>query len=463
MATKSTAIILAAGKGKRMKSDKPKVLHSVGGKELVLFATDLARDIKADKQILVVGSGADKVKSLVREKRPDCKIDFALQKEQHGTGHAVKCALEQVKIPNGPVVVLCGDTPLVEKSSVQKLIKTHNQTKAKVTVMTALLEDPTGYGRMVRDDNDNICAIVEEKDANLEQKLIPEINLAVYVFDGKFLKDNISRIKNNNKQKEFYLPDLVQIALEQNLKVSSFLANSYEGMGTNSQEQLHEVNELFYYLQMEGFIAQGVKIKGEQVFIDADIQIGTGTVIESPCYIKGQSQIGKNVTIEMGATIKSSQIKDGSYLKSHCYLDEAVVEKNCQIGPFAHLRPESVLKDNAKVGNFVETKKSVIGKGSKVNHLSYIGDATVGKNVNIGAGTITCNYDGRNKLPTTIEDNVFIGSDTQLVAPVRVKKGAFIAAGTTVTKDVDQYSLVISRTPQKIRKNWVKLKMKSKK
>lgn len=449
-------IILAAGHGTRMKSRLPKVFHLMGGKTLIEHVTSLARPIKSKKMILVVPQQHDHFKKTFGSKSG---VHFAIQKRQLGTGHALQTGLSGVNGAQGTVLVLNSDIPLVRGESLKKLLCLHQSGQNAVSFLTALVLDPGSFGRITRHRDGRVSGIVEVKDASEEQKKINEINVGNYCFDLAFLKKSMHQLKSHNKQGEFYLTDLVAMAVEEGLSVQTHeVQDVRESLGVNTQSDLKIVNEAFYVRQQEKFMTDGVSIIGDGVFIDADVKIASGTRIESPCYLKGNTQIGEDVKIETGCVIHSSRVGSGVRLKAHSYLDEAVVAKDCQIGPFAHLRPGTVLMTGAKIGNFVETKKTRLGEGSKISHLSYVGDAVVGKKTNIGAGTITCNYDGFKKFKTVLGDGVFIGSDTQLVAPVKVGSGAFVAAGTTVTQDVSADSLAISRSPQKEIKGWARKK-----
>ena len=452
------SIILAAGLGKRMKSKLPKVLHHVGGITLLEHAMRLALQIKSKGVFIVVPKNHQDFHACL-EAMPSQKnkFRFVVQTQQLGTGHAVKCALDHIKDKEADLVILNADMPLIEGKSIRGFYSAYKRAKAKVSVLTAVVEKPFGFGRIIRDKKDSLLEIVEEKDATSTERKIREVSSGSYVYDLKFLKKFIGKMKIQNKQKEYYLPDLVKIARKAGYKATaSIMNNAYEAMGISSQEDLNRVNRFFYKLQCEKYAREGVRILGEDVFIDAGVKIGRGTSLEAPCFVKGNTKIAGGVVIETGAVIKSSQIAKSALIKAHCYIDQSKVGELCQVGPFAHLRPLAKLEAKAKAGNFVEVKKSTIGQGSKVNHLTYIGDAKIGKAVNVGAGTITCNYDGKNKFKTVLEDGVFIGSNTELVAPVKIGKNAVVGAGTTVTKDVKSNSLVISRVYQKEVQNWAK-------
>lgn len=459
-----TTIILAAGQGKRMKSALPKILHPLAGRPLLIFALELARHLKSRQTVLVVPKKYSDFQNAVLQKYgKNFTVSYAVQEPRLGTGHAVKCAFDQILTRSGTVLVLNADMPLIQPNSLKKLFQIHQKQNTAISFLSCCQENPFGSGRVRRDENGKITKIIEERDATPDEKKISEVNLGVYFFDLDFLRSAIESLKSKNNQKEYYLTDLIEIAANQNLNVQSHcLGNEWEGFGINSQQDLWDVTQVFFDWQKEKFYQKGVSLLGQDIFIEADVKIGAGTVIEAPCYLKGGTQIGRHVVIESGNVIQSSKLADRVHVKAHCYIDHSELAKDVQVGPFAHLRPETYLATGVKIGNFVELKKSKLGQGSKANHLSYIGDAFVGRHVNIGAGTITCNYDGRKKNKTVIGDGVFIGSDTQLVAPVRIGKGAYVGAGTTVTKNVAAQSLALSRVPQQEILGWARKRKKGK-
>ncbi len=441
-----TVIILAAGLGKRMRSAKLKVLHKVGGLTLIEHSVRLAIKLKPQNIVVVIPPNDESIPKVFKNfKAHTTKLSFAVQPKALGTGHALRCGLDGLGKLTSPVVVLNADMPLVSLTSVKKLLTLQKNKKCAVSLLSVLTDPIKGFGRIVRDDDSNVTGIVEERDATAVQKKITEFNVGIYAFDGKFLSANITKLQNKNKQREYYLTDLVALAKKAKLCVCAVAAtDNEESLGVNSQADLQRLNAVFYRLQRDKMMEDGVTLLGCAVFADADVRVKAGVTIESPCYLKGNTCVA-----------------NGTHIKAFSYLDDAQVGCDCQIGPFAHLRPGTVLKTGAKVGNFVETKKTTLGEYSKANHLTYLGDAEIGNGVNIGAGTITCNYDGVNKFKTILEDGVFIGSDTQLVAPVTIGKGAFVGAGTTITKDVAAGSLAVSRTPQKEIPGWA-LRRKSK-
>lgn len=447
------AIILAAGAGTRMKSALPKVAHEILGKAMANYVIDEVLRAGIEDIVLVTGYGRD----IVEGKLGKREVTIALQEKQRGTGDAVRAAIKAVRRSKKNVLVLCGDAPLIRAATLKRLVRLHRREGATVTVLTGVLEDPSGYGRVVREPSGAIGRIVEEKDGSRDEKAINEVNSGSYVFNAKFLFENIEALVPDNVQREYYLTDLVYRAFFTGEKVSGYLApDSDEIVGINSREELAFASGVLALRVAESLMKRGVTIEDPyNCYIGPDVKIGPDTVIEPGCVIRGMTKIGRNVRVGTGAYIEESDIKQAAEILPYCVVVQAVVGKGARVGPFAHLRPETVLLDDARVGNFVEVKKSRIGKGSKANHLAYVGDSTVGTNVNIGAGTITCNYDGINKHETIIGDGVFVGSDTQFVAPVKIGKGAVIGAGATVTDDVPPFALALSRAKQQNIGNWV--------
>jgi len=454
---KFTTIILAAGKGTRMKSDLPKVLHPVCGRPMIHFPIQVAEDAGASEIITVIGHGAESVK----DELSDLKVSFVTQEKQLGTGHAVIVCRDAVSDRSLPIVILCGDVPLLRESTLEGLVRSHKAEKNSVTVLTACVDDPGGYGRIIK-DGDEILRIVEEKDASAEEKSVREINSGIYCVDGDFLFEALDRVGNSNAQGEYYLTDIIKIGREMGRRVGwSTINDSLEIMGINSRRDLAIAEKAMGKRVMDGLMDSGVTIKDpDNTYMDIDVSIGAGSVVYPQVSLGPGCRVGKGCTIETGSVIKNSAVADRAHIKPYCVIDGADLGEDTTIGPFAHLRPGTVLKSAAKAGNFVEIKKATIGEGSKVNHLSYIGDADVGSGVNVGAGTITCNYDGKNKFQTVIEDGVFIGSGTNLVAPLRIGSGSTIGAGSTITKDVPPEALSLTRPEQKILPDWTKKKNK---
>lgn len=447
---KTAVIILAAGKGTRMKSEKAKVLHEIAGVPMLSYVLDAAKETGADKTVVVVGHQADKV----MERFDGKDLIFAEQKEQLGTGHAVMQAEKALKGFKGDVLILSGDVPLITSETIKGLMKVHRDEKATLTILTAEPETPHGYGRIIKDSRGNVKKIVEQKDATEKEKEVREINTGIYCVDSPFLFKALKGIKPQNVQKEFYLTDIVAIAVKGKEAVSTSKVREFEEvMGINSRIELAEAECAIRIRTVQGLMASGVTLVDPyNTYIAPSVRIGRDTVVYPGVMLEGNTTIGSDCVIGLGSIVSDSTIGNGVKIKPYSIIEESEVREGAYIGPVAHLRPASLIDKNAHIGNFVEVKKSTIGEGSKANHLTYIGDSTIGKGVNIGAGTITCNYDGVKKYQTIIEDNVFVGSDTQFIAPVRIGKGSLIGAGTTVTRDVPEDSLVLSRVRQETRK-----------
>jgi len=447
------SIVLAAGKGTRMKSDLIKVLHPVAGLPMIAWTVAAARETGSDPIVLVIGHQANAVQGTFRG-APD--IRCAMQEEQLGTGHAVASALDALSGFRGTVLILCGDTPLLGSETLKSLLAFHQGNQAAITVLTAVMDDPYGYGRVVRDDSGRVTRIVEQKDAGPEEQEIREINSGIYCMDSDFLFGNIRGIGNNNAQGEYYLTDLLSIAVSKGLTCLALpTADAEEIMGINDRVQIAEAGRILRRRINRGHMLNGVTlIDPETTYIDAGVTIGADTTIHPGCRIGGGSTIGIGCEIENNVSIFGCRIGSDCHIKAASVLEDSELCEDVSIGPMAHLRPGTMLGKKVKIGNFVETKKIVMGEGSKASHLTYLGDAEIGRNVNIGCGTITCNYDGVNKHRTVIADDVFIGSDVQLVAPVKVGRNSLVAAGTTVTIDVPPDSLALSRVPQVNKDGW---------
>ena len=447
------AVILAAGKGTRMKSGLVKVLHPAAGRPMIRWAVDAARDAGAAPVVLVVGHQSDAVRSLYSDV---ADIRCALQEEQLGTGHAVACARGELAGFSGTILILCGDTPLLRSETLQGLIAFHREKGAALTVLTAVMDNPHGYGRVVRDSDGRVLRIVEQKDATQDEQAVCEINSGIYCMEASFLFANIDSVSSDNAQQEFYLTDLVSMAVKQGLTcLGSCTDDAEEIMGVNDRAQLAEAARILRRRINRNLMCAGVSlVDPDHCYIDHGVRIGPDTVIHPNCTISGATVIGSCCTIENGVSIDSCTIGDNCHIKAGSVLEGSVLHTDVSVGPMAHLRPGTLLNDHVKIGNFVETKKIVMGEGSKASHLTYLGDAEIGNNVNIGCGTITCNYDGVNKHRTVIGDDVFIGSDVQLVAPVSVGRNSLVAAGTTVTVEVPPDSLAISRVPQVNKEGW---------
>jgi bifunctional UDP-N-acetylglucosamine pyrophosphorylase/glucosamine-1-phosphate N-acetyltransferase len=447
------AIVLAAGKGTRMKSHLPKVLHRLGGRYMVEYVINGLKELGVEDFIAVIGHEAEMVKKALGE-----GITYALQEEQLGTGHAVMTALPYIKEKKGHVLVVCGDTPLIQPETFKKLWDYHLKEEANCTILSTLLPDPAGYGRIVK-EGDRVIKIVEQKDASPEELALNEINSGTYIFDLENLREAISELTPNNAQGEYYLTDVISIFVNRGLKVNALIAEDYrEIMGINSRSQLAQAERILRERKIARLMDEGVTIiDPASTFIEQDVTIGRDTVIEPFTFLRGKTVIGSECIIGPEADIKDSSLGDGVRV-NRTVMVEATIGDECNIGPFAYLRPGATLRNNVKIGDFVEIKKSIIGEHSKVPHLTYVGDAEVGKNVNIGCGTITCNYDGKHKYRTVIKDRAFIGSNTNLVAPVEVGEGVIVGAGSTITKDVPSGDLAIARGKQVNLPGWAEKK-----
>jgi len=449
-------IILAAGLGTRMKSKTIKILHRAAGRPIIDYVLDLAAELSPNPPVMVIGYQRDEVQKAVGD-----RARFAIQDEQLGTGHAVLQAAPHVA-SNGNVLILSGDVPLTRRETLQRLLDEHARAGNALTLLTMRPPDPGMYGRIVRDAGGAVTRIVEAKDASEDEKRIGEVNAGIYVFGGEHLFDHLRSLSNRNSQGEYYLTDLLSVLREKGQNVGAVVVDDpVEALGVNSRADLAQVDSEIQRRVIEKLMRDGVTFRNPStVVIDSMVTIGADTVVYPFATIEGFSRIGSDCVIEPGVHLTNVRIGDNVHIKTGTVAEDAIVEDDASIGPYAHLRPGTKLGRHVKVGNFVETKKAVFGEGAKASHLSYIGDAEIGADVNIGAGTITCNYDGVRKNKTILEDGVFIGSDTQLVAPVRVGRGAYVGAGSTITKDVPAEALALSRTPQKIIEGWATRKKK---
>lgn len=445
------AIILAAGQGTRMKSKLYKVLHPVCGKPMVEHVIDHIGSLEVERVVTVVYYGAELVKETLGD-----KSEYVLQAEQLGTAHAVQQAEPILGSLEGTTLVVCGDTPLIRPETMQALFAHHEANHAKATILTAVAENPTGYGRIIRDAAGQVAQIVEQKDASAEQQLVKEINTGTYCFDNKALFAALKQVKNDNAQGEYYLPDVIEILQKQGEVVAAYVTENFdETLGVNDRFALSQAEELMRARINERHMRNGVTIiNPATTHISADAVIGSDSVLLPGVIIEGQTVIGEDCKIGPNSHIVNSQIGNNTTIHSSVVLDSQVGNETA-VGPFAHLRPQSTLGDHVKIGNFVEVKKSKLGDDTKVSHLSYIGDAEIGSNVNIGCGSITVNYDGKNKFKTTIEDDVFVGCNSNLVALMTLKKGSFIAAGSTITKEVPEDALAIGRARQENKLGYV--------
>ncbi|MGB4504237.1 MAG: bifunctional UDP-N-acetylglucosamine diphosphorylase/glucosamine-1-phosphate N-acetyltransferase GlmU [Syntrophaceticus sp.] len=440
------AVILAAGQGKRMRSDIPKVLHCVAGAPLVCHVLDAVEAAGITEIVVVIGQGAE----MVRETLSDKDYTFAVQEKQLGTGDAVLKALPYLSGECQEVLVVCGDTPLLRSETLEKLVRSRRDTGSSAAVLTSIFDDPKGYGRVIRTEDNMVEAIVEESDATIEQKRIQEINTGSYAFAREALEATIHHIQPDNKQGEYYLTDCIHLLRKAGQPVTAVVASTAETAGINTRRQLAEAERILRERECLRLMDEGVTIYDPSTtYIDKGVQVGQDTVIYPFTFLEGKTIVGKGCVLGPGTRLCSAVLGNGVSIQ-YSVVVESTIGDQCQIGPYAYLRPGNILADQVKVGDFVELKKTSVGSGSKIPHLSYIGDTIMGARVNIGAGTITCNYDGSHKHKTCIEDGAFIGSNTNLVAPVSVGKDAMIGAGSTITKDVPPASLAVERSKQTV-------------
>ena len=444
---------MAAGKGTRMKSGAAKVLHATAGFPLIEHVLRSVDPLKPASTVVIVGHMAEQVRLALGGRG---NVAFALHKPQLGTGHAVLQSEPFLAGKTGSMLLLSGDVPLMRTETLWALVNHHRSANAAATVLTADFEEPAGYGRIVRTDG-AISAIVEHKDASPEERQIREINSGVYAFDLEPLFPALKQIGSANAQGEYYLPDLVRIFRGRGLPVETLqVRDAAEILGVNSRKELADTAATLRDRKNDELMAAGVTIIDPRTtWIQPDVVIGADTIIHPGVYLEGRTVIGTNCVINAGVRIVDSTLGDDVVINNFCVVRQSRIENGAQVGPFAQIRPDSVVGEGAHIGNFVELKKTTLGKGSKANHLAYLGDATIGEKVNVGAGTITCNYDGVNKNPTIIEDGAFIGSDSQLIAPVRVGKNAYVAAGSSITEDVPADSLAIARGKQVNKPGWI--------
>lgn len=445
-----TSVILAAGMGTRMKSKMPKVLHKVCGKPLSKWVIDASKAAGADKVCAIVGHKAETVKEVLGD-----VCEFALQAEQKGTGHAVMQAIDIIKNSKGEVVILNGDTPLITAETINKAIEYHKNNGNQATVITAILDDATGYGRIVRDNDGSVLKIVEQKDASEEEKKINEVNSGMYVFDAQSLVYALDKITPNNAQGEYYLTDTLEILLSAGKKIGGYaISDNDEIRGINDRVQLNEAENIMQKRINEYHMRNGVTMRNpESVYIEDGVEIGNDTEICQNVTIKSGTKIGSDCVIGSGSMLDRAVIHDGVDVLSSVIL-ESEVDEGTHVGPFAYIRPNCHVGKEVKVGDFVELKNSNIDDGTKISHLTYIGDSDVGKRVNFGCGTVTCNYDGKKKYRTTIGDDCFVGCNTNFVSPINVGDGVYIAAGSTITEDIPENSLSIARARQVNKEGW---------
>lgn len=443
------AVILAAGQGTRMKSKLYKVMHPVMGKPMVGHVVDQAQIVGMDQIVTVSGVGAETVQDYLGDKSA-----YVLQEEQLGTAHAVKQASSVLKDKEGTTLVICGDTPLLTAETLEGLIEFHEKEQAKATVLTAYAENPFGYGRVIRTE-EGVTKIVEQKDATDEEAKVKEINTGTYCFDNKALFEALEMVKNENVQGEYYLPDVIEILKKQDELVEAYqLANMDEALGVNDRVALAQANKVMKERINEKHMRNGVSIiDPSNTYIESDVQIGQDTTIEPGVYLKGETMIGEEAFIGAHSVIVDSTVGDRVNVTSSM-LEESIMGNDSDIGPNSHLRPQTVLEESVHIGNFVEIKKATVGKNTKIGHLTYVGDAELGENINVGCGTIFVNYDGKQKHKVIVGDNSFIGCNANLIAPVTVEKNAYIAAGSTITHTVPENSLAIARARQTIKESY---------
>lgn len=448
-----SVIILAAGAGTRMRSSKPKVLHKLAGLPMVEHVFNTSKTLGARQVQVVYGHGGD----LLKQECSHFDVEWALQAEQLGTAHAVQQASPKIKAED-VALILYGDVPLTKAETLQTLV--NNVSGNNISLLTVKLSDPTGYGRIVRDNKGSVISIVEHKDASDEIKKITEVNTGILAVNAAYLDACLNKIDNKNAQGEFYLTDIIALAVNDgNEVVTTQVEHSYEVEGVNDRKQLARLERIFQQGIADALLADGIGLADpKRLDVRGSLTVGSDSFIDVNCVFEGEVTIGENVTIAPGCVISDSTIASHCIIKPYSVIEKAIIDQKVEVGPFARIRPGTHLKENSRVGNFVEIKNTELGINSKASHLSYLGDSEIGQEVNIGAGTITCNYDGANKFKTIIQDGAFIGSDTQLVAPVTVGKNATVAAGSTITKDVDEDALALSRTPQKSIKGWLRPK-----
>jgi bifunctional UDP-N-acetylglucosamine pyrophosphorylase/glucosamine-1-phosphate N-acetyltransferase len=451
-------VILAAGKGTRMKSALPKVLHRVGGVPMIDHVIATAKRLQPRSITVVIGHQGEALKSALSVHQG---LTFVVQEPQLGTGHALLTAESALRHASGTVILLSGDVPLLTVNTLQALLSRHSSTGAAVTVLTTVVNDPTGYGRIVR-SGEKIARIVEHRDATEEERRIAEVNSGIYAFAIEGLFDGLREIATDNAQGEYYLPDVIALCRGRGRVVETLIATDVDQLrGINSRVELAATSRIVRERKNTELMAAGVTIDDPQTtYVDPDVTIGPDTIIHPSVSLEGRTTIGAGCEIHSGVRIVDSRIGDRVVVHNHCVINDSSLETDSAVGPFAHLRGGAVVSEQARVGNFVELKKTTLGPGSKAMHLAYLGDAQIGAKVNVGAGTITCNYDGVNKNQTTIEDGAFIGSDSQLIAPVTIGKGAYVGSGTTVRENVPPGALAVSAGKQRNLDGWVDKKRK---
>jgi bifunctional UDP-N-acetylglucosamine pyrophosphorylase/glucosamine-1-phosphate N-acetyltransferase len=454
MPTPFTALVLAAGKGTRMKSERAKVLHELAGRPLAWFPVAKALEAGAGRVVVVVGHQAEAVETRLTALFPE-GLSFAHQAEQRGTGHAVMAARDEAGLGDGDVVVLSGDVPLLTSATIRRVVEARRRSGVPIALVTSRPPDPAGYGRVVTDPSGHVERIVEQRDATGDERAIGQVNAGLYCFDGAFLASQLQRLTSRNAQGEYYLTDLVGLAREAGRMVACIEAPHTEMAGINDRAELADAGGVLRRELNRSHLRAGVTMADpSSTAIDLTVTLAQDVELGPQVSLHGTTRVGRGSRIGQGCVLVDSVVGEGVELKPYSHLEGAVVGDRCAIGPFARLRPGTELADEVHIGNFVETKKARIGRKSKANHLAYLGDAVIGQGCNVGAGTITCNYDGVHKHETRLGDGVFIGSDTQLVAPVTLGDGAYVGAGSTITKDVPPDALAFSRAPQLVKEGW---------
>jgi bifunctional UDP-N-acetylglucosamine pyrophosphorylase/glucosamine-1-phosphate N-acetyltransferase len=453
-------LILGAGKATRFKSEHPKLLHALAGRLMGKYVLRAAEAAGAERVYMIIGHQAEEMRKAFAR----LGLEFIEQREQLGTGHALMVARPELeRCPSGVVVALVGDVPMLQPETLKALVAAHRKERAACTILSMRPDNPTGYGRIVRVAGKRVRAIVEEKVASAAQKKIREVSTGILCFSRQPLLAHLGELSRENAQKEYLLTDLIEIFNRRHLKVAAFEAPAGEAWGINDRVQLAEVGKTLYLRKARALMKEGVTVTDpEATYIDEDVEVGRDTVIEPGVSLRGRTRLGSGCRVESYSTITDSLLADSVTVRQSCVVTNCQIGDGATVGPFAHLRDGAILEPGARIGNFVEVKKSTIGRGAKALHLTYLGDATVGARANIGAGTITCNYDGEKKHPTTIEDEVFIGSGNMLVAPVRIGKGSYTAAGSTITEDVPPESLAIGRGRQVNKEGWARGQKKGK-
>lgn len=450
--TPRACILLAAGEGKRMKSSLPKVLHPLLGRPMGHYALQAALDAGCESAVIVVGHQAQEVQASYQEAFPK-GVTFALQSEQLGTGHAAQMAVPALDENAGAVLIVYGDTPLLRSDSLRELCELRETTHAPMAILTTELDDPTGYGRIVRNDAGGLEKIVEHRDATAEERTLTEVNPGIYVVEATFLKQSLQRLSANNAQNEYYLTDIVEMATshakEMGAQIPTLGVHASDTLGVNDRRQLATASDLLKERLVHQMMEDGVSFAApSSVHIDADVTIAPDVDVGPGVCLYGKTKIDSHVRLHAGVVMTNCQVESGAQIHPYSVCEDAYIGGQASVGPFARLRPQTHLEENVKIGNFVEVKKSRLQKGAKASHLSYLGDAELGEGVNIGAGVITCNYDGTNKHQTTIHENVFVGSNSTLVAPLTLEKGVYVAAGSTVTRNVKENALALGRARQ---------------